>query len=1168
MVIALLGAVFILLSTGCPYLDDFGYVTYDEAERSSSVKKADSDYLTLENGELMIWPDKLPDVEETYFHGTDPFDPDTDRDGMEDGWEVEYQLWDPVRKKFTIDPLVPDALENPDGDGFDADRNGRINEREALFNLREYSGGAEYDHEHDRFDPDDPIFGGLSPSDDWREIGMRGGFHLYDDPSDGQIGNTTRPERYNDTFDDYLRYDPDLPERYGPVTTNPSLWDTDLDGMDDGWETHYRNELNSYMEFEDIFYQRYILLQSVEEIQHWERDLIDPLNPDDPDLDMDMVVEIKDDLLILDSRPDGLTNLWEYENGTSPLLWDTDGDSYFNFLKGYFYGFDDYTELNTGFDRSNTDWNGDCIIDYRTNPWDPDTDGDGMMDGWEWDAGLNPLNSTDRLRDLDRDGLPNYLENAFPNATETWFQTDPRNPDSDDDGILDGWEAYNARIISREKALNTREDMLDKIPDGWFTIYSVNPMIPDSLDDNDGWVIESDDGGITFTPDPDGISNWEEWVGTVHYPVSTDPNNPDTDGDGLTDGEEIKYGFPGELVSGYYLTTQNRSRYFTNATLSDSDMDFGGSGIIDQRGNLSRSLDDWEEINGRTKDPMPRNGLDDDGDGLIDEGEYLVFPCTNATNPDSDMDGWYDVDEIFGIDTKLICDDSRLGHVRTDPTVRDTDGDGLDDFHELNKLYLDFHKRLIDNEIDHRGYGLKDYLTDPNDHDSDDDGLSDGTEENTDFLPFYTEDPKIYFDPSDPYYDWIDIESVFGIQGSDPNDPDTDGDGLPDGWEYEYGMVTRGGEFHHLYRQLMDSLGIHEHYCAEQEWPAAWIINPLISTDVYDDPDRDELTNLEEYQRGTHPLKADTDGDGMPDGWELDEKNRGRPVYDPDLRGYRWLLDPLNPDDWWYDGDHDGYTYEFWTEINGTGIYELVSYYFPFINLYEYQCGLDSNHDGINDITYCPAPRIMELYHFGGYNTDGDHLPDGWEVWLEDDHGNFSNGFRYADNDSLPMGWEEFFNGSMWNRPECRPYEMIMDDDDFIITANTLDMSDLGSRILEPKGFENGIYRTGCLYPNRKDTDINGLLDGREDFDWDGFDNLQEYENHTDPWDPGSYPGHPGMKIPGQNRSCPSRSTDSEACELDPIIENDESTFNPIAIPSERKEIPIPVGIRMRISWI
>lgn len=63
----------------------------------------------------------------------------------------------------------------------------------------------------------------------------------------------------------------------------------------------------------------------------------------------------------------------------------------------------------------------------------------------------------------------------------------------------------------------------------------------------------------------------------------------------------------------------------------------------------------------------------------------------------------------------------------------------------------------------------------------------------------------------------------------DACDPDDDNDGLPDGWEEEYGM------------------------------------NPADSSDVELDDDGDGLTNLQEYRRGTRPDMADTDSDGAGD---------------------------------------------------------------------------------------------------------------------------------------------------------------------------------------------------------------------------------------------------------------------------------------------------------------
>ena len=62
---------------------------------------------------------------------------------------------------------------------------------------------------------------------------------------------------------------------------------------------------------------------------------------------------------------------------------------------------------------------------------------------------------------------------------------------------------------------------------------------------------------------------------------------------------------------------------------------------------------------------------------------------------------------------------------------------------------------------------------------------------------------------------------------------DCDGDAMPDVWEYRYAFDLR-------------------------DWQ-----------DAYDDPDDDEVSNLDEFTHGTHPRLADTDGDGYADNLEI-----------------------------------------------------------------------------------------------------------------------------------------------------------------------------------------------------------------------------------------------------------------------------------------------------------
>ena len=117
-----------------------------------------------------------------------------------------------------------------------------------------------------------------------------------------------------------------------------------------------------------------------------------------------------------------------------------------------------------------------------TDPRRPDTDGDGLRDGFEVRYGLAPLDPRDSLTDLDGDGLTNREEQTAG--------TDPRQLDTDGDGLTDGDEVR---------------------------VYGTDPTQADT--------------------DGDGLTDSEE---VRRY--GTNPLAPDSDGDGVLDGLEIAAG--------------------------------------------------------------------------------------------------------------------------------------------------------------------------------------------------------------------------------------------------------------------------------------------------------------------------------------------------------------------------------------------------------------------------------------------------------------------------------------------------------------------------------------------------------------------------------------------------------------------------------------------------
>lgn len=170
--------------------------------------------------------------------------------------------------------------------------------------------------------------------------------------------------------------------------------------------------------------------------------------------------------------------------------------------------------------------------------------------------------------------------------------------------------------------------------------------------------------------DMDGLIKKEE------KEIGTDPENPDTDGDGLKDGEEV-------------------NTYKSNPLNADTDGD---------------GLKDGEEVNKYSTSPIL---ADTDGDGLNDGTEVNLYK-TNPTKADSDQDGLNDNEEIV--------------KYKTEPIKADTDGEGLSDGDEVKKYKTDPLKTDTDVDGLYDGEEVMKHKTDPLKKDTDGGSVDDLTE--------------------------------------------------------------------------------------------------------------------------------------------------------------------------------------------------------------------------------------------------------------------------------------------------------------------------------------------------------------------------------------------------------------------------------------------------------
>ncbi len=855
---------------------------------------------------------------------------------------------------------------------------------------------------------------------------------------------------------------------------------------------------------------------------------------------------ITDDLE--DPDGDGVINSSEEDNYTNPQLADSDGD-----------GLDDDVEIGYCTSPIDDDSDDDGLIDGRTmgedqdndgevdagetDPCKEDTDGDDLSDGVEVDFGSNPL-----LTDTDGDSLSDYVEimtantdptlvdtdgDALGDAAEYDYCTSPSDPDSDGDGLCDGnTSVYDGSTLLCSNGEDADLDFevdegetnpcradsdSDGMNDAYERQYSLDPLDPfDALTilssatiadpDGDGvdnlyeaqngtnpYVADSDEDGVsdleelalgTDPGDATSNSDGDSLIDSVEVTLGTSPNSTDTDADGLSDYQET--------TAIYGLTVG------MGCTIVPTNPDSDGDGIPDglEDIDLDGVLDGDTETNPCLADT--------DGDGMDDGWEVFwgLNPHVQDGDTDWDSDGLTNLQEFLlykGASCDALAGCPSDGHtlkVYTNPNVADSDEDGLNDGYEIEMtgaIIMNYRCSPIEQDTDDDN--LSDYFEtqssgclDPANPDTDGDGIPDGVEEDAGET-----DPCLADEDGDGLNDYEEL-----LLGTDPQDDDSDDDGYNDGDEYFY-MTNPNGTSDKNGNSVDD-----EQELINEGKPPIYVFNDMDGDGILNDGSTGEDVNGNYVVDATEsdPYNMDTDGDGLPDGWELTNNLSilvlNSCAADADQDGLSDRTEYLHgtlpgatdsdsdgmPDDWEILYGLDPTIDDSTGDLDGDTL----------TNLQEYELSInprsaDSDIDGIRDYLETQA-----LYGFtvgigctispGNQDSDGDGIPDGLEDMDQDgalDGNTETSPCRVdTDGDLLPDGWER-----IWNTGP--------------ITSDTLqDFDSDGLNTL-------GEYLAGTN-PYHKDTDHDGMDDNWEvsvgldplvkdaevDSDGDGITNIEE----------------------------------------------------------------------------
>jgi hypothetical protein len=461
---------------------------------------------------------------------------------------------------------------------------------------------------------------------------------------------------------------------------------------------------------------------------------------------------------------------------------------------------------------------------------------------------------------------------------------------------------------------------------------------------------------------------------------------------------------------------------------------------------------------GQTCDP---NDDDTDDDGIID-GVELVFTQWNSSAEIWTLNPLVPGDGSFDEDNDGLTDSQEFSITNSYPENGEVHTGGAPFFHEVvtspdiidqarvlkiinskgyraYRWYSDYYSWFDDGEESILMTFLKG-ITDPTVDDSDDDGMSDGFEY---WFTTWVNDKNrwsmnpLFNDSLTPYDS--DSDSFDCNNDGEIDDNET----YTDLREYEsriYGKKTQRHTIPSGMGLISFANDTYSAYSEEQGLSLAAAKAQLYSSfKSLHAGSAAKIDAIDAHKQGTFnrtlmgitdPTHADSDSDGIPDGWEYCFAIYGMP--DASTLNH-WSTNPLNPFDTNYDGDHDGW-YErtiadlpaqqrVWNDVLGTysatGVtIPQANTALPFTNLMEYlnTTRPDTNDSDNDSVIY--RPQFDGLGAVISYDRDWS-LSDGMEIFKFGTNPHQND----TDHDFLP-DWYEYYHG--WDES----------DDDFTTTQN------------------------------------------------------------------------------------------------------------------------------------